>query len=147
MRATHWLEEKTGRSAAWWMSALQTAITSRAEKSDDPNHDDNDPKVFLHDVAHLVVTSLPKDGNYDPNMRVAAVMGVVLVLWKSRLHLSKTRDPNRPVQTRQNSYGQWVEYSQVLMSVLLDERDDPAYFPGQRWDLPYSFSAIDGDFV
>ncbi len=147
MRATTWLESTTGRSAAWWMAGLQFAISSKSEKSDDPNHDENDPEVFLKDVAHLVVTSLPPDGNYDPNMRVAAVMGVVLCLWKSRVHLSKTRDPNRPVQTRQKSYEQWVEFGQVLMSVVIDERDDPAYFPGQAWDLPYGFDAKDGDFV
>lgn len=147
MRATDWLSEKTGRSAAWWMSACQTAITSRAEKSDDLNHDDNDPELFLHDVAHLVVTSLPKDGNYDPNMRVAAVMGVVLVLWKSRVHYCKTQDPMRPVSSRQNSYDQWAEWTQVLISAVMDERDDPTYFPGQKFEHPFSFDATDGEFI
>ncbi len=147
MRATTWLESTTGRSAAWWMAACQNAISSKSEKSDDPNHDENDPEVFLHDVAHLVTTSLPPDGNYDPNMRVAAVMGVVLCLWKSRCHYSKTQDPHRPVSTRQKSYDQWAEWVGVLVSAVMDERDDPTYFPGQKFEHPAAFDAKDGDFV
>jgi hypothetical protein len=107
----------------------------------------NDTEVFLKDVAALVVKSLPPDGSYDPNMRAAAVMGVVLALWKTRLHLAKTRDPNRPVAGRISSYASWTEYAQVMMSVMIDERDDAAFFAGQKWDLPFSVDAKDGEFV
>lgn len=129
------------------MAAVQQVLAREFKPSDDPNHSQNDTGKFLTDVADLVVKSMPPDGSYDPNMRAAAVMGVVLALWKSRVHLAKTRDPNRPVAGRISSYAQWEEYAQVLMSVVIDERDDAAFFPGQQWDLPFSVDAKDGEFV
>lgn len=147
MRVSDWLVKTTGRSAAWWMAACQNAIQSKSKPTDDPNHDENDPETFLKDVAHLVCTSLPNDETYDSNMRVAAVMSVVLGLWKARVHYAKTQDPNRPVVNRQKSYAGWVEWAHALTDALLDERDDPAYFPGQSWDHPFTFQADDGEFI
>jgi hypothetical protein len=147
MRATEWLEKVTGRSSAWWMTACQEAIKKESKPTEDPNHSENDPETFRKDVAHLVCTSLPKSDDYDSNMRVAAIMGVVLSLWKARVHYAKTQDPNRPIESRQRSYAAWFEWAQVLGSLSFDERDDPAYFPGQKWDHPYAFDAKDGGFV
>lgn len=151
MRATTWLEGVTGRSAAWWMAACQKAVQRASSPSDDPNHDQTDTPAFLGEVVRLVCEAMPVPDDagapYDPNMRGAATLAVVTALWYGRLHYAKAHDPARPVGGRQRAYGRWADWALALVSAVYDEREDPAYFPGQRWDHPFAFEAEDGDFV
>ena len=131
------------------MAAVQQAIKDASKPTDDPNHDSTDVHAWLTEVARLVETSLPpaSEEKYDENMRAGAVMSVVLALHYGRLHFAKIHDPARPVAIRQRAYERWLAWSQALLSVLLDEREDATYFPGQKWDYPFGHAAVDGEFV
>lgn len=149
--ANEWLETVTNRPAAYWMAACQQAVNKASSPSDDPKHDQTDVTAFISEVTRLVVASLPPEGSgeapYDPNMRVAATLSLVLALWYGRLHYAKIHDPNRPASLRQRVYTRWWNWIHALFSAVLDEREDATFFPGQRWDFPFDPRAENGDFI
>lgn len=147
MVVDNWLRQTTERGAAQWVSLCQQAILASLTKGEDPNHDEADPGKFIGEVTRLVVASLPPSNDYDGNMRAAAVLSVVLALWRCRLGVAKCHDPNRPAVLRQKAYRGLVEWEHALIDVTLDGSEDPTYFPGQRWDLPFAAEAESGDFI
>lgn len=148
MLASKFLEERTGRGAAWWVAAVQKAVQENSSPSDDPNHDQTDLGGFLARVSKLVEDSLPRTGEaYDPNMRAMAVLSLVSALWFGRLQYAKAHDPARPSSTRRQAYAGWVAWALALGSIPLDEREDATHFPGQRWDFPFTFESESGNFI
>lgn len=151
MTATEWLEKRTGRSAAWWVAAVQQAVQKASSPSDDPNHDQTDPNVWVQEVAKLVIDSLPPDNTiefpFDGNMRIAAILGLVLSLWYARLGYAKSHSPSRPVSLRIPSYKNWLTWTQALIDAVFNESEDAVFFPGQEWDFPFGPHAKNGNFV
>ena len=144
-----WLKQMTGRPGSWWIATIQARIAKRSRKSRDPKHDVTDVSAWLADLVGLVVKTMPHpvDVGYDGNMRAAAVLGVALTLWYSRVQLAKVSDPKRPIALRQGAYKRWLNYFHALANAAVDNRQDAAYFPGQSWQSPFLAEADDGEFV
>ena len=91
--------------------------------------------------------SFPKKGAYDGNMRMASVLGFVLVHWYLRTHRAKAFDPRRPVAHRRVALDQWRRFCLCLTNAMLDDGEDARIFPSQRWESPNDPHTIDGFFT
>ena len=148
MRATDWLEQMTSRNAAWWVAAVQKAISDHTSPTEDPNHGHTDVEKMHAAVTKLVRESMPASGEtYDENMRSMAVLSMVAALWFGRVQYAKAHSPARPNSLRRSAYARWISWAMALASIPLDEREDAVYFPTQGWDFPFAFEAKDGDFI
>lgn len=144
----NWLEEQTGQSSAWWMATVQRLIGKHSTPPPKgKKHGTTDVTAWLTDLVKMVERRFPPDGQYDENMKAAAVLSQVLALWYLRVHRAKALDSARPISHRQSAYLRRQEYVVALLLAAMDEREDAAYFPGQRWQLPFTPDATSGDFV
>lgn len=103
---------------------------------------------WLGEMMVEVINSIPKDGRMrDPNMFVARRLGIVLLTWFVRVSRAKCFDPRRPLVLRKKAYALWLENLSGITSLLMDDRDDPKIWPGQKWDNPFGKNAKGGKFV
>jgi hypothetical protein len=128
------------------MAACQDAVSKASTKVEGEAHDETDPEKFVQIVLGLAKQTLADDGLFDGNMRLAAVMSMVLALWYARVNYAKAHDPNRPGLLRRRSYRKFLEWVSAMQMIPVSEANDSIYFPGQKWDFPYSFGTQDGDF-
>jgi len=91
--------------------------------------------------------AFPRTGPYDGNMRMAAVLSYVLALWYLRIHRAKSYDPRRPVKHRKSAYHQRLRFACAIFYAIVDESEDPDFFPGQKWESPFDPYPTDGYFV
>ena len=102
---------------------------------------------MVADLARAVRKLFPKRGAYDGNMRMASVLGFVLVFWYLRTGRAKAFDPRRPVAHRKAALDQWRRFCLNLLNAMLDDSEDARIFPEQNWESPYSNHPTDGYFV
>lgn len=124
---------------------MQHAVSRSATKTAEA-HDIADPQRFVDLVTREVVATMPSEGSYDGNMRVAVVTSYVLALWYFRLHRAKCWHPDRPLEARRGAYQQWLTTAQAFALLPVDERDDYTFMP-QEWDNPFLPGARSGKFV
>ncbi len=126
---------------------MQSLIADWSRPTKDPKHDTADVRSWIWLLAKDVVTSFPKRGKFDENMRAAAVLSLILATWFLRVKRAKCWDPRRPIRLRKQAYQQWLQYAQALALAVADERIDPVVFAGQKWDSPFAPGAKDGTFI
>lgn len=146
-RPASWIAEMTNRPAQEWVAAIQREIKIASRPSKDPKHDQTDPQLWVDAIAKAVLATAPKHGQYDENLRTAAVLGYVLLLWHFRCHRAKIHDPRRPIAKRREAYAKWLACAAAVQALPLDEREDGVMFPGQKWESPFAWHATDGTFV
>lgn len=143
----HWLKEVTGVDDREWVARVQQLVSDYTVWDQDGGaHGTTDVLVWATDLANEVIATFPEDGVFDENIRYAEVMGLILVLWSSRVHYAKTQDPGRPIVLRKRSYAKLKRFWRALWDAVTDESRDDEYFP-QLWDHPHQRKAKDGDFV
>jgi hypothetical protein len=128
------------------MEFIQKEISKATKKTKDPNHGKTNVRVWSKKLVNEIMKAMPKEGTYDENMRFAATMGFVLVLWYARLHKAKIYDPRRPIKTRQTAYHQWMLFCHSIFNAMMDESLDAEFFK-QHFDPPFSPHAVDGVFI
>ncbi len=102
---------------------------------------------WIVELANEIISEMPKKGNYDGNMGLSFRMGVILLMWYTRVHRAKTMDPRRPIKVRKESYESWLASQAYLITHLYDDRDDATVWPGQEWNQPWGKKAKGGKFV
>ena len=102
---------------------------------------------MVADLARAVRKLFPKRGAYDGNMRMASVLGFVLVFWYLRTHRAKAFDPRRPVAHRKAALDQWRRFCLSLLNAMLDDSEDARIFPSQKWESPHDPFPTDGAFI
>lgn len=147
-RGADWLMVQTGRSLPKWLTYVQKRIVKRSRPGKDPNHDETDTAEWMADLEKAVRKSWKKDKvSFDGNMRIAAIVGMILCAWYTRVQLAKTQDPNRPVKLRREAHDRWCAWYQAHCISMVDSRHDPEVFPGQEWESPFLPGARSGSFV
>jgi hypothetical protein len=139
------LRDRTGKPRRRWFTWVQTEIGRASVPTSDPNHDHTHVTVWLRKLVDAVAKIPP--GRRDENMFAASVLVLILLYWLARLWRAKIMDPRRPVRLRKKSYRGLLAFRQEVLTLLMDETDDPKLFPGQEWDDPHSPTAKDGSFV
>ena len=154
-----YLLEKTGQSTAYWMARIETliaqhsepitdeAVRARLREADiDPDaHQANEPVRWLVQIGDELRHAMPVNATYDGNMWMAATMGQVLSIWFARLSYAKSHDPARPLADRRAGYRKHLEFVGALSLALVDEQQDPVFFPKQRWQHPHAGEARSGE--
>lgn len=104
---------------------------------------------WVPEIAAQVASAVRAFGTgvYDPNMRTAFAVALVMAYWYARVHHAKISDPARPLQLRREVWYSWLASAQVMQSIWLDERFDAAIMPGQKWNNPWWPGARGGKFV
>lgn len=136
----------TGKDSVHWFRRVQALIVEAHVGKKVKGHHRNRMNWYVL-LGREVLRSFPQGGPaYDPNMRLAATMGLILTVWYARVHRAKLYDPNRPLQLRRDLYANWIESAMVYASVFIDERDD-AIMMDQKWNNPFWPGAKGGKFV
>lgn len=146
-RSLSWIAEVTNRPAQEWVGLIQRAIRKASMPTKDPRHDQTNVSQWLAEVIATILVTAPKKGQYDENLRTAAVVGYILLLWYFRCHRAKIHDPRRPIARRREAYAKWLACAAAVQALPLDEREDGVMFPGQKWESPFAWHATDGVFV
>lgn len=145
---SNWLTTQTGHTPAEWFATIQNLIAAASHKTADPRHDATNPELWLKRLAREVRKTAPKSGMYDENMRMASVLGIILVTWSMQTSRAKCHDPRRPVKLRLAALQRRRAALLALLDLaLIDEAAGGDYFKGQSWDAPYAEDATDGEFV
>ena len=151
-RQLDFIGQVTGKERGWWVAFIQGRITARAKRSKDPWHDQSDSQKVMNDVVaeirRLIYDKAKKEKRaFDSNMALAMGTSYVLAVWYLRLHRAKSYDPRRPVKLRQAAYWHRYAFARAIFDAIVDESQDPKYFPGQRWESPFDPYPTDGYFV
>jgi hypothetical protein len=144
------LETYTGHDRLWWMRFVQKRIAANSGPRGPNGHSPMLSYDWIgHVVATLFKTAFPKDGPaYDPNMRIAFLLTLVMGTWYSRVQHSKTFDPRRPKKIRRAAYESWRNSVTALLGSLISEHDDPLVFNGKPfYENPFDPKAKDGKYV
>ena len=137
----------TGHDSLYWFRRVQELIVASHVGRKVKGHHRNKMDWFVK-LGKEILATFPESGPpYDPNMRLAAAMGLILTVWQVRVHRAKLFDPNRPLNKRREIYAGWVDAAMIYASVFFDERDDAIFMPGQKWNNPWWPGAKGGKFV
>jgi hypothetical protein len=147
MTSNEWLLNTTGHSNSWWVAQIQQLIAKHSHASQDPNHDATDADGWTRELTQIVLANLPPGGQYDGNMRVAAVLTHVLLLWSVSLQRAKYSDPRRPVAIRMAAARSLLERQHAIFDILTDYSEDSTYYPGQDFRSPFLPEIESGSFV
>ena len=148
-RQTTWIEDLSGKDRKWWVAKVQTLIKRHSRPTKNPWHGTTDSSLVIRDLAREVGRhAMPKKGPaYDGNMRMAAILSYVLALWFFRIARAKSYDPRRPVKHRKAAYLGQLKFATAMFHAIVDESEDPEFFPGQKWESPFDPYPTDGYFV
>lgn len=144
---------KPRTNAEWCVFIEQAIVRSQTGKKvlvktkDGSGMHSQNTMSWIAEVISAIVAEFPKKGMYDPNMRLAARLGTILLVWYTRIHRAKTFDSRRPVKIRKESYESWIANVSYILTALLDDRTDAAVWGNQPWVNPYLKGAKGGKFV
>lgn len=142
-----WLRDMTHQGRPYWISRVQTLIANNTQP-DGKGHGETDLK-WIHELVDEVEKGLPPLGPipYDGNMRMAAILSMILGTWYSQLHYAKTQDSHRPVFDRRMASIKRHAWIMSMIDHMTDTSGGATYFPGQPWDSPWAPEAKNGEFV
>ena len=134
----------TGHDQEYWFYEVQHLIEASHFGRKVRGHHRN--RLNWPDQLRLRVQMEFKGDNYDPNMRTALCMGMILMHWYARIHRAKAMDPNRPLTLRRQAYAAWLNAGDWADRIWRDERADKDLTP-QKWNHPFWPGARGGKFV
>lgn len=141
------LEQYTSHDSVWWMARVQQHIKKASGRKRKDGHSRTNVTKWMGALHQDVLLSFPTSGSYDGNMRAAMVTSLVLFTWYARVSRAKVFDPARPLSIRSEAYNGWLRVMGEFQRVMLDDRNDAEYFPGQKWNNPHLPGAKGGTFV
>lgn len=135
----------TGKNASHWMKRIGTLVTKHSYKIKggkglEACHSDR----VMADLAKEVFRAIKPNCNSgtDENIYLAKVLGLILVLWSVRIARAKGYDPRRELSGRRSIITATMpKYAASVISCLVDQSMDAAWFPDQEWDDPCSPNA------
>lgn len=145
------LEALTGHGAEYWFNMIQQLIQDNSgavfAKGPYAGHSLTDLKSWTVELSMALTRHIDEmPGRFDGNMRYCAAMGLITTMWYVRLHRAKAYDPNRPVDGRQQAFFSWQKHTMAIVSTINDEALDAIFF-NQKWDMPFSKDAKNGEYV
>ncbi len=143
-----WLRDMTHQGRPYWVSRVQTLIANNTKYNNETGHGETDTE-WIHQLVDEVEKGLPPLGStpYDGNMRMAAILSMVLGLWYSQVHFAKTQDSHRPLFDRRMAAIKRQAWIMSMIDHITDTSGCSTYFPGQPWESPWSPEAKSGDFL
>ena len=141
------LKAWTGHDSVWWFHRVQEHIWDSVIAGTDEIHPDCDVLEWIGNLLKDMLPEIDDEAGYDGNMRLAALIGIVLTNWVARLSRAKAYDPNRPLNLRRKALRSHQKIVMAVISAVTDEQKDHRYCPGQEWNPPYGPQARGGTFV
>lgn len=134
-----YLKVRTGEGAQFWMDWIGNTI---------PKYTNQETKVSrsgewlasLSVTLWLRVKDLPcyDWSKQDENIICSSLMGLILILWSTRVIRAKSFDPRRPELVRREMVKRMWDYRDMVTEAMLDSTKDKQYFPLQEWKCPFT---------
>lgn len=113
-------------------------------------HSETNTLAWVRELASVCQSQIihrNRGKDYDGNMALARVLGLVLCAWYAQIHRAKGMDPNRPLD-RRIVFKQLAEFRAELAVATTDDRImGEVWGHKQNWNFPLGRGARGGTFV
>lgn len=135
-----YLRAWTRKGTRAWMSRIEELIVLASKPHElDPECLTSDPVEWIHKLTKEVWegTRGKLSAQSDENLMASRLVGLILVLWYSRVHRAKCHDPRRKPVDRRKGMLSLNKFRHMVFDCLTDESRDHTFFPDQEWDSPF----------